>query len=147
MVAILLILYRSVVAALMSLVVSVTAIVIAMGVLTWLAGVVELNVIVQSIATMVGFGVAVDYSLIMIRRFIDEVSSLERGVALINTMRTAGRTVVASGTTVAAALVTLLIVELPVVRAMAVAAIVVVVVAVLICIAVLPACCTCSVPG
>ena len=88
---------------------------------------------------MVGFGVGVDYSLIMIRRFIDEVSSLERDVALIKTMRTAGRTVVASGTTVAAALVTLLIVELPVVRAMAVAAIVVVVVAILICITVLPA--------
>ncbi len=110
-----------------------------MGVLTSLAGVVELNVIVQSIATMVGFGVGVDYSLIMIRRFIDEVSSLERGTALINTMRTAGRTVAASGTTVAAALVTLLIVELPVVRSMAIAAIVVVVVAILICIVVLPA--------
>ena len=75
----------------------------------------------------------------MIRRFIDEVSSLERGVALINTMRTAGRTVAASGTTVAAALVTLLIVELPVIRSMAIAAIVVVVVAILVCIVVLPA--------
>ena len=138
-VVILLILYRSAVAALLSMVVSVSAIVIAMGVLTSLSGVIELNVIVQSIATMVGFGVGVDYSLIMIRRFIDEVSSLERDVALIKTMRTAGRTVVASGTTVAAALVTLLIVELPVVRAMAVAAIVVVVVAILICITVLPA--------
>jgi RND superfamily putative drug exporter len=137
-VVILLILYRSVVAALLSIVVSVSAIVIGMGVLTSLAGVVELNVIVQSIATMVGFGVGVDYSLIMIRRFIDEVSSLERGAALIKTMRTAGRTVVASGTTVAAALVTLLIVELPVVRAMAIAAIVVVVAAILMCITVLP---------
>jgi putative drug exporter of the RND superfamily len=137
-VVILLILYRSVVAALLSMVVSVSAIVIGMGVLTSLAGVVELNVIVQSIATMVGFGVGVDYSLIMIRRFIDEVSSLERGAALIKTMRTAGRTVVASGTTVAAALVTLLIVELPVVRAMAIAAIVVVVAAILMCITVLP---------
>ena len=78
-VAILLILYRSVAAALISLVVSVTAIVIAMGVLTWLAGIVELNVVVQSIATMLGLGVSVDYSLIMIRRFIDELTSLDRG--------------------------------------------------------------------
>ena len=57
-VAILLILYRSVVAALISLGVGVTAIVIATGALTWLAGVVELNVIVQSIATMLGLGVS-----------------------------------------------------------------------------------------
>ena len=110
------ILYRSVAAALISLVVSVTAIVVAMGVLTWLAGVVELNVVVQSIATMLGLGVSVDYSLIMIRRFIDELTSSDRGTALTNTMRTAGRTVAASGTTVAAALVTLLIVDMPVIR-------------------------------
>ena len=126
-VAILMILYRSVAAALISLVVSVTAIVVAMGVLTWLAGVVELNVVVQSIATMLGLGVSVDYSLIMIRRFIDELTSSDRGTALTNTMRTAGRTVAASGTTVAAALVTLLIVDMPVIRSMAVAAIIVVV--------------------
>ena len=67
-----------------------------------LAGVVELNIVVQSIATMLGLGVGVDYSLIMIRRFIDEMTSLDGGTALTNTMRTAGRTVAASGTTVAA---------------------------------------------
>jgi RND superfamily putative drug exporter len=138
-VAILMILYRSVAAALISLVVSVTAIVVAMGVLTWLAGVVELNVVVQSIATMLGLGVSVDYSLIMIRRFIDELNSSDRGTALTNTMRTAGRTVAASGTTVAAALATLLIVDLPVIRSMAVAAIIVVVSAVLACLVLVPA--------
>ncbi|ORW96738.1 hypothetical protein AWB92_07335 [Mycobacterium sp. IEC1808] len=138
-VAILLILYRSVVAALMSLVVSVSAIVVAMGVLTSISGVVQLNIVVQSIATMLGLGVGVDYSLIMIRRFIDEVDRLDRDAALIKTMRTAGRTVAASGITVAAALVTLLIVTLPVVRSMAIAAIIVVVAAVLTCIIFLPA--------
>jgi putative drug exporter of the RND superfamily len=138
-VAILIALYRSVAAALISLVVSVTAIVVTMGVLTWLAGVVELNVVAQSIATMLGLGVSVDYSLIMIRRFMDEMTSSDPGAALTNTMRTAGRTVVASGTTVAAALVTLLIVDMPVVRSMTVAGIIVVVLAVLACIVVLPA--------
>jgi RND superfamily putative drug exporter len=138
-VGILMILYRSVAAALISLVVSVTAIVVAMGVLTWLAGVVELNVVVQSIATMLGLGVGVDYSLIMIRRFIDELTGSDPGTALTNTMRTAGRTVAASGTTVAAALATLLIVDMPVIRSMAVAAIIVVVAAVLACLVVLPA--------
>ena len=133
------ILYRSLGAALISLAVSATAIVVAMGVLTWLAGVVELNVVVQSIATMLGLGVSVDYSLIMIRRFIDELTSVDRRTALTNTMRTAGRTVAASGTTVAAALATLLIVDMPVIRSIAVAAIIVVASAVLACLVVLPA--------
>lgn len=138
-VAILLVLYRSVAAALISLVTSVTAIVVAMGALTWIAGVVELTVAAQTIATMLGLGVSVDYSLVMIRRFIDELTNLDRGAALTNTMKTAGRTVAASGATVAAALTTLLIVDLPVIRSMAVAAITVVVVAVLACLVVLPA--------
>jgi RND superfamily putative drug exporter len=138
-VAILLMLYRTIVAALISLGVGMTAIVVATGVLTWLAGVVELNVIVQNIATMLGLGVSVDYSLIMIRRFTDEVASSDRGVALTNTMRTAGRTVAASGITVAVALATLLIVDMPLIRSIAIAGISGVAVAVLACLVVLPA--------
>ena len=138
-VAILLILYRSIAAAMISLGVGVTAIIVATGALTWLAGVVELNVIVQSIVTMLGLGVSVDYSLIMIRRFIDEIAVSDRAAALTNTMRTAGRTVAASGTTVAVALATLLIVDMPLIRSIAVAAIMGVAVAVLACLVVLPA--------
>jgi RND superfamily putative drug exporter len=138
-VAILLILYRSVVAALTSLAVGMTAIVVATGALTWLAGAVELNVIVQNIATMLGLGVSVDYSLIIIRRFTDELASSDRGVALTNTMRTAGRTVAASGTTVAVSLATLLIVDMPLIRSIAIAGILGVAVAVLACLVVLPA--------
>jgi RND superfamily putative drug exporter len=119
--------------------VGVTAIVVATGVLTWLAGVFELNVIVQSIATMLGLGVSIDYSLIMIRRFIDEVAASDRDVALTNTMRTAARTVAASGTTVAAAIATLLIVDMPLIRSIAIAGISGVVIAVLVCLVVLPA--------
>ncbi len=138
-VVILLVLYRSAVAALVSLFVGITAIVVATGVLTWLAGVVELNVIVQNIATMLGLGVSVDYSLIMIRRFTDELAGSDRGLALTNTMRTAGRTVAASGITVAASLATLLIVEMPLIRSIAIAGICGVAVAVLACLVVLPA--------
>ena len=138
-VTILLILYRSVVSALISLGVGVTAIVIGTGALTWLAGFAELNVIVQSIGTMLGLGVSVDYSLFMIRRFTDELASSNRVVALAITMRTAGRTVAASGTTVAIALATLLIVDMPVIRSIAIAGISGVVVAVLVCLIVLPA--------
>jgi putative drug exporter of the RND superfamily len=138
-VAILVMLYRSVAAALISLVVSMVAIVLATGALTSLAGVVELTVIVQSIATMLGIGVSVDYSLIMIRRFIDEVQRCDRSAAITTTMRTAGRTVAASGTTVAAALATLFIVDLPQIRSIAFAGIIGVASAVFACLVVLPA--------
>lgn len=138
-VAILVVLYRSVAAALLSLVVSMTAIVVATGALTWLAAVVELTVIVQSIATMLGLGVSVDYSLIMIRRFIDELADSDRGEALTRTMRTAGRTVAASGMTVAAALAALFIVDLPQIRSIAFAGIIGVLAALFACLVVLPA--------
>ncbi|BBX69476.1 membrane protein [Mycolicibacterium psychrotolerans] len=138
-VGILLWLYRSAVAALISLGVGVTAIVLATGALTCLAGVMDLTVIVQSIATMLGLGVSVDYSLIMIRRYIDESAASDRRTALFTTMRTAGRTVGASGTTVAAALATLFIVDLPQIHSIAVAGITGVAAAVVACLLVLPA--------
>lgn len=101
---------------------------------------VELNIVVQSIATMLGLGVGVDYSLIVIRRFIDEQNAgLDRRAALTATLRTAGRSVVASGTTVAAALATLLIIDMSVIRSMSVAAIIVVVLVILASTVVLPA--------
>ena len=138
-VAILLTLYRSAAAALISLGTGVAAIVAATGALTWLAGVVELNVIVQNIATMLGLGVSIDYSLFVIRRFTDEMESAGRDVALARTIGTAGRTVAASGATVTLALATLLIVDMPLIRSIAIAGIIGVSLAVVACLVTLPA--------
>jgi hypothetical protein len=72
---------------------------------------------VTNLVQLVGLGIAVDYSLLMIYRFREE---LERGGstddAVVRTMTTAGRAVVFSGATVAIGLSLLLFIPLPFVR-------------------------------
>lgn len=132
--------YRGWVAAGLSLAVAITAVTWTLGVLSLVVRHVELSVFVQNAATMLGLGVAVDYSLFVVSRYREQVEAGESSSqALTSTLRTAGHTVLASGATVAVAMGTLFLVDLPVIRSLALGAVVVVTVAVLVNLVVLPA--------
>ncbi len=74
---------------------------------------------VTNLVFLIGLGIAVDYSLLIVYRFREE---LERGgstpEAVVRTMATAGRAVVLSGATVAVGLALLLFMPMPFMRAM-----------------------------
>ncbi len=76
---------------------------------------------VTNLVALIGLGLAVDYSLLVVHRFREE---LDRGVdpdeAVVRTMATAGRAVAFSGTAVAIGLGLLLFVPVPFVRSMGV---------------------------
>ncbi len=76
---------------------------------------------VTNLVFLIGLGIAVDYSLLIVYRFREE---LERGgsteEAVVRTMETAGRAVVFSGATVAIGLALMLGMPLPFMRAMGV---------------------------
>ena len=77
---------------------------------------------VPNIVELIGLGLAIDYSLLMVHRYRRELlSNSNEEVALIRTMQTAGRTVVLSGITVSVALSTLLLVPVPFVRSLGIA--------------------------
>lgn len=133
-------LYRGVLAAGLSLVVALTCVVWTLGLLSVLARFVELSLFVQNTATMLGLGVAVDYSLLLISRFREQAATdavVED--ALSATLRTAGHTVVASGVTVCLAMSTLFLVDLAVIRSLGLGAVLVVAVAMVVNLFVLPA--------
>jgi RND superfamily putative drug exporter len=137
---ILLLLYRNIVAALVSLVVGATAVVVTLGLLALVARRYELSLFVQNSATMLGLGVGVDYSLFMISRFTRELRTgctVEQAVA--RTLRTSGETVVASGITIAMAMSALFLVRLNVIQSLALGAVVVVGFAILASVVILPA--------
>ena len=132
--------YRGWVAAGLSLLVAVTSVVWTLGVLSVLVRFVELSIFVQNAATMLGLGVAVDYSLFIISRYREQVENGETAqAALTAALRTSGHTVLASGATVVLAMSTLFLVELPVIRSLALGAVVVVSVAMAVNLIVLPA--------
>src|SRR5947207_6291273 len=71
---------------------------------------VHLSVFALNLVTGLGLGLAIDYSLFIVSRFREEAVSGGAGRgALVRTMRTAGRTVLFSSMTVAAALASLLV--------------------------------------
>ena len=100
----LLVVFGSVVAACMPLVVGGLSILGSLGILSILAGFSQVNVFAQAVVTLLGLGLAIDYGLFMVSRFreLDKGRSTEEAVA--TTTATAGQTVVFSAAMVAVAL-------------------------------------------
>ena len=81
---------------------------------------------IPNIVELIGLGLAIDYSLLMVHRFRRELTiNSNESEALVRTMQTAGRTVVLSGLTVSIALSALLLVPVPFVRSLGAAGVVV----------------------
>ena len=76
---------------------------------------------VPALVELIGLGLAIDYSLLVVHRFRDErAGGLAPGDAVARTMETAGRTMVVSGAAVAIGLALLLFVPVPLIRSMGV---------------------------
>jgi RND superfamily putative drug exporter len=76
---------------------------------------------IPNIVELIGLGLAIDYSLLMVHRLRREIhnsTSDDYTEAIVRTMETAGRTVVLSGLTVSIGLATLLLVPVPFVRSL-----------------------------
>src|SRR6185503_10095511 len=82
-----------------------------------LAAITEISFVVQFIVALIGLGVAIDYSLLLIVRWREERErGADRDEAMRIAMSTAGRAVVFSGTTVAVGLLALVVVPVPAIR-------------------------------
>src|SRR2546429_8693285 len=98
---VLIVAFGALVAAALPVIVGVLAITVALGLVTIAARYTAMSVFVLNITTMVGLGVGIDYSLLIVTRFREE---LNRGLspvdAAIRTLETAGSAVLTSGLTV-----------------------------------------------
>jgi RND superfamily putative drug exporter len=84
---------------------------------------------VPNIVELIGLGLAIDYSLLMVHRYRRELGQSQDPIA--QTMKTAGRTAVISGITVALGLATLLLVPVPFVRSIGLACLILPIVSIL----------------
>jgi RND superfamily putative drug exporter len=109
--------------------------------LVWLLTyVTNVSIIVQFLIALVGLGVAIDYALLIIFRFREE---LRHGAtvdeAVVTTMRHAGRSVIVSGSTVAVGLLSMVLLPLPFIRSIGIGGMLIPAVSVLAAITLLPA--------
>jgi len=87
-----------------------------------LSRITSVSTLVEFLVALIGLGVAIDYSLLVVTRWREERDNgADNHAAVENAMRHAGRAVVFSGLTVAVSLLAMLVVPVPVLRNMAVA--------------------------
>jgi RND superfamily putative drug exporter len=109
--------------------------------LIWaLTYVTRVSIIVQFLVALVGLGVAIDYALLMIFRFREELRhGRDIESAVVETMTHAGRSVIVSGSTVAIGLLSMVIIPIPVIRSIGIAGMLIPAVSVVVAITMLPA--------
>jgi len=100
----------------------------------------DVSIVVQFLVALVGLGVAIDYALLMIFRFREELRhGADRDRAIVQTMRHAGRSVIVSGSTVAVGLLSMIILPVPFIRSIGIGGMLIPAVSVLAAITLLPA--------
>jgi RND superfamily putative drug exporter len=102
--------FRSLVAALLPLLVGGLAIVATLATLRAAAEATEISIFALNLVTGLGLGLAIDYSLFIVSRYREEIAKSGPGIeAMRRTLRTAGRTVLFSSLTVAGAIASLVV--------------------------------------
>ncbi|WP_329145527.1 MMPL family transporter [Streptomyces niveus] len=132
--------FRSVVAALVPLAVAGLTIVSVLLTLRILTLFTDVSVLATNVATGLGLGLAIDYGLILLKRYREELhNGADTDTAIATALRTAGRTVLFSAVTVALALAGLLVFPFYFLRSFAYAGIPTALLAALVSITFLPA--------
>jgi RND superfamily putative drug exporter len=139
----LLLVFGSVVAAAIPLAVGGTAVVIALAVVFGVASLTPMSIFVLNLATLLGLGLGVDYSLLMTSRYREELATRTGPDRVADAVRvtvaTAGRAVFFSGLTVLLGLLGLVLFEFMILRSVGIAGAIVVALAVTAALTLLPA--------
>ena len=137
---ILLFVFGTLPAVLMPIAVAIAAILNTYTLVWGLTYITNVSIIVQFLIALVGLGVAIDYALLIIFRFRDELREGEDvETALVETLTHAGRSVIISGSTVAVGLLSMIVLPLPFIRSMGIGGMLIPAVSVIAAITLLPA--------
>ena len=137
---VLVIVFGTLVAALLPLTLALVAVPVALGLIYLIALHTQTSIFVLNIATIVGLGISIDYSLFMTRRFRDELAngrSIDEAIGW--TVSTAGQAILFSGLTVVIGFSGLLFIGMPLMTSFGIGGAMVVSAAVLVALTLLPA--------
>lgn len=136
---ILLLAFGGIVSALIPIVIGVIAVTGTMGMMYWLGTKVELSNFVLNVIPMVGLALSIDFALLLVSRFREELARAAVEKALVATMKTAGKAVLFSAASVFLGLLGTLYIPLPIFTTVATAAMTVLTVSALLALTLVPA--------
>ncbi|HJS46854.1 MAG TPA: MMPL family transporter [Gemmatimonadales bacterium] len=132
--------FGALVAALLPVAVGMLAISVALALIGVITRFTPVSIFVLNMTTMIGLGVGIDYSLLVVTRFREEMKrGIRRTEAALRTMRTAGGAVITSGLTVMVGFAALLLTPMVETRSVGLGGLIVVATAILLCSTLLPA--------
>ena len=135
----LLLIFRTVVSVAAPITIGMMGLGITLAVIYLLGLVTSMSVFSMNTATLLGVGAAIDYSLLMVSRFREELEGRDVRDSVAVTVATAGRAILFSGITTALGLVGLLIFELSMLRSIGIGGIVVIGASVMVALTLVPA--------
>ena len=126
--------------ALLPLLIAAVSIVSVLLVILGLTYLTDVSFIVQFLVSLIGLGVAIDYSLLLVTRWREERDKgAPNDAAIVAAAATAGRTVALSGLTVAIGLLALVVLPMPAMRSVGIGGMLIPLVSVLVVLTLLPA--------
>jgi uncharacterized membrane protein YdfJ with MMPL/SSD domain len=137
--ALLIFVFGSVVAAALPLLVGLLGVAAGFAAIAVLAHLMPVSAYASNVVSMIGLGVAIDYSLFVVSRFRDEMRVAPPQEALARAMATSGRTVLFSGLTVAIGLLGMILLQMGSISTIGIASTIVVACAVAYSLTLLPA--------
>jgi putative drug exporter of the RND superfamily len=125
--------------AVIPLLVAVTSILTTFLIVYGLAELTQVSTYVQYLVALIGLGVAIDYSLLLVTRWREELADGRSSADAVSAaMRTAGRSVVISGATVAIGLLSMIVLPVPALRSFGYAGLLIPLVSVAVSLSLLP---------
>jgi RND superfamily putative drug exporter len=131
--------FGALVAAVLPLIVGFFAIWVALAAIALLARVTPMSIYVMNITTMLGLAVGIDYSLLVVNRFREELAHADPATAAVRATETAGAAAFTSGLTVLVGFAALLLTPIVETRSLGVGGVIVVTVAVALSLTLVPA--------
>lgn len=137
---VLVVVFAAIVAAIVPIVMAIFAIIVALGLVSIIGQIVQFNLFVENIVTMIGLAVGIDYSLFIVSRYREErKKGFDKLGAIGAAGATANRAVFFSGMTVVLALVGMFIIPSTIFRSLATGAILVTIASIAASMTLLPA--------
>lgn len=130
--------FGSIVAAIIPIIVGGLTVICSLGILTLLGDQLSLSVFLLNVTPMIGLALSIDFALLFINRYKEELIHSSRKEAIVTSIRTAGTSIIFSAVCVFIGLAAMLLIQVDIFKTVAIGGMVVVAVAVISSITLLP---------
>lgn len=130
--------FGGLVAASIPIIIGVSSILVSMGIVYFFHHFVDLSIFILNIIPMIGLALSIDFALLFINRYKEEIILNSRGNALMITLQTAGRSIIFSGLCVFIGLSGLLFIKIDIFHNVAIGGMIVVFISILSSLTLLP---------